>query len=197
MKRNALYMLLGGLLVFMGHVASSVVTQDARGQAEAGPQHIDRLTCRSIDLIGADGQRRVSIAADDDGGVLALWGPDNALAALITSDARGGLVSVRGTQDGSQVALKVSEAGSGLWLLGPDGEKRIALDANALGGGMSFYDTDATARATLLVLPEGVEFAARARSGEKRAILAVTPNDAGAVQTFHPEGPRSGSMPSR
>ena len=197
MKRNALYMFLGGLLMFMGHIASSVFTQDARGQADGSPQHIDRLTCRAIDIIGANGERRVSIAADDDGGVLALWGPDNALAALMTSDERGGLISVRGTQDSSQVALKVSEAGSGLWLLGPDGGKRIALDANALGGGMSFYDTDAEARATLLVLPEGVELAMRARDGEKRAVVAVTPNDAGAVLTYHPEGPRSGSMPAR
>lgn len=196
MKRNALYMFLGGLLVFMGHVASSVFTQDARGQAGAGAQHIDRLTCRAIDVIGADGQRRISIASADEGGVIAMWGPGNSVAALMTSDDKGGVISVSGTRDKSQVALKVTEAGSGLWLLGPDGGKRVAMDANALGGGMSFYDSRAKARASLLVLPEGVELALRARDETKRAVVSVTPNDAGAVQTFHPEGPRSGSMPS-
>ncbi len=122
--------------------------------------------------------------------------PDNSLATLITSDDTGGVISVRGTRDKSQVALKVTEAGSGLWLLGPDGGKRVAMDAHALGGDLSLYDSAAKARATLLVLPEGVEFALRARDESKRAVVSVTPNDAGAVQTFHPEGPRSGSMPT-
>ena len=196
MKRNALYMFLGGLLVFMGHVASSVFTQDAQGQAGGGAQHIDRLTCRVIDIIGDDGQKRISIASGEEGGSIALWGPDNSLATLITSDDKGGVISVRGTRDKSQVALKVTEAGSGLWLLGPDGGKRVAMDAHARGGDLSLYDSAAKARATLLVLPEGVEFALRARDESKRAVVSVTPNDAGAVQTFHPEGPRSGSMPT-
>ncbi|MBT3269651.1 hypothetical protein HN371_21075 [Candidatus Poribacteria bacterium] len=207
MKRNALYMFLGGLLVFMGHVASSVFTQDARGQAGGDSQHIDHLTCRSIDVIDADGRRRVSIAAGADGGMLAVWDSGSGVAALMASDDEGGVISVHGArgegvegedaQQGakSQVVLKATTASSRLWLLGPDGGRRIALDANALGGDMSFYDTQAKARATLLVLPEGVELALRARDEKKRAVVAVTPNEAGAVQTFHPEGERSGSMP--
>ena len=119
------YMFLGGLLAFVGCMFGNM---NGDTEAEPGSEKIDKLTVReltvleNITVVGDDGERRVVISSDENGGKVTCLDPEGIRAAGLSNGEMGGMVAVTDGKGGG-ASLSVDEEGGAVAIFPVNGKK--------------------------------------------------------------------------
>ena len=115
--RNKLsYLALGGLLMLIGMLASSVFMPSLFAQRDK----FGDIECTSLTVVdggqvvvyGKDGESRAWLSVAEDGGSVGVHGKDVKSGARLSVDEHGGSVSVYGKGDG-KAGMGINEYGNG------------------------------------------------------------------------------------
>ena len=107
------YMFFAGLLAFAGFLFGNM---NSNTEAQSGSETIDELTVRKltvledITVVADDGERRVVISWDENGGRVTCLDSEGMRAASLSMDEIGGMVVVR-SEKGGGASLGVDEEG--------------------------------------------------------------------------------------
>ncbi len=107
------YMFFAGLLAFAGFLFGNM---NSDTEAESGSETIDELTVRKltvledITVVADDGERRVVLSWDENGGRVTCLDSEGLRAASLSMDEIGGMVVVR-SEKGGGASLGVDEEG--------------------------------------------------------------------------------------
>lgn len=113
LREKLKYMFLGGLLTFAGFMFANM---NSDIQAQSGSETIDELTVRKVTVLedltvkADDGEDRVVISSDEDGGNITCLGPERRRAASLLVNEMGGMVAVHG-KEGGGASLSIDEEG--------------------------------------------------------------------------------------
>ena len=116
LREKLKYMALGGLIVLTGFVFGNM---NKNTEAQSGSETTDELTVRKltvledITVVADDGERRVVISWDENGGRVSCLGPKDmpAVGAGLSIGEMGGVVGVRGKKGGSASLTLGKEGG--------------------------------------------------------------------------------------
>ncbi len=95
----------------------------------------DVIQAKKFEVVNDEGQLQVVLAANADGGGLAIANKDGKLVAAISTSADGGKLSIA-NKDGKPVAAIIANANGGSFgIANKDGKPAAGIVANADGGG--------------------------------------------------------------
>ena len=140
LREKLKYMVLMGLLVLAGFIFGNM-NKDT--EAESGSETIDELTVRrltvlkDITVIADDGERRVVISSDENGGEVTCFDPEGIRTAGLSIGKEGGLVAVTGRKGGG-ASLSVDEEGGAVAIFPVNGKKGGAALTIIDGDGVVF-----------------------------------------------------------
>lgn len=125
------FILLAGILAFAGFMLGNM---NSDTQAQSGSETIDELTVRKLTVLeditvkADNGERRVVIDTDENGGRVMCLGPETkpTVGAKISVGKMGGVVGVRGTM-GSAASLTTGEEGGRVSISAATGKGAAAL----------------------------------------------------------------------
>ena len=137
--RNKLsYIALGGLLMLIGMLASSVFMSSLFAQRDKfGEIECTKLTVvdgGQVVVFGKDGKPGALLGVDEYGGGLNVFGKDGKSGAMLNVNEHGGSVSVFGKDVKLRVWLNVKEHGGVVSVYGK-GEGKAVMGINEYGNG--------------------------------------------------------------
>ena len=119
------YMVFIGLLVLVGFIFGNI-NNDTNAQSKSdtvGKLTVRKLTVlEDITVIADDGEPRVVISWNEDGGEVTCVGPEGIRAAGLSIDKEGGVIAVAGRK-GEGASLSVNEEGGGVAIFPGTGNK--------------------------------------------------------------------------
>ncbi len=140
LREKLKYMALGSLLILAGFILGNM---DSDTDAQSESERIGELTVREltvledITVIGDNGNRRVVISWDEDGGRVTCFDSEEIRAAGLSISENGGLVAVVG-REGGGASLSVDEEGGGVSIFPADGKTGGAGLGIMGGDGVAF-----------------------------------------------------------
>jgi len=86
-KNKFAYMALGGILVVVGMLATSLTTRMNR---------FGLIECTALRVVDKTGNRQILLSASDEGGQVRIYNKDNVSSAALSADKKGGLFYING-----------------------------------------------------------------------------------------------------
>lgn len=137
--RNQLsYIALGGLLMFIGMLASSVFMPSLFAQRDK----FGDIECTRLAVVDADGKLMALVGRNEHGGEVAVLDKDGKLQALLDTTERGGRTSVYVKGGKAAASLFANEHGGHVAAYGR-GKGMAAMSVNQYGNGsVSTWDNN-------------------------------------------------------
>ena len=203
--RNKLsYIALGGLLMLIGMLASSVFMSSLFAQRDK----FEDIECTSLTVVDngtiqvwngsglvylKDGKLGMVLGVDEHGGFVRVYDNNGKSKAAVSADEHSGRVTVNGNDKSEKVgvALDVTEHGGRVSAFGKDGRSNVGLSVNEDGGFVGVYSNDKNEKSGVAL---GVtEHGGRVNvfgKGKGQAVMGINEYGNGAVSTWDKNGYR-------
>lgn len=192
LKNKLCYIALGGLLMLIGMMASSVFMPNLVAQRDMFGQ----IECTSLTVVDGgtigiydnDGKLGVGLGIRERGGTVAVYDKNGKLGAGLGVRELGGTIGVYGNDGNPKVFHAADEHGGFVSVIGNDGSE-VALDFDEVGSFVNVIGNDGKSGVALGVNERGGEVAVvGGKDGQEKVVLTVRHGDSGHITVLGKAG---------